>query len=52
MPSVLALKQEYKRMHPHSCDEDAQGAAYMAMREELVRQTLTLKENIFYGRDI
>jgi hypothetical protein len=52
MPSVLELKREYKRMYPHVCDADAQGAAYMALREEMQRQTVALKEAIAYGRNI
>lgn len=49
MPSVLALAREYKRMHPHVCEQDAQGAAYRALHEEMVRQTLSLKECISNG---
>lgn len=52
MPSVLALAKEYKRLHPQACEQDAQGAAYMALREELTRQTLALKESILNGYHI
>lgn len=47
MPSVLALKTEYKKIHPQACDSDALGAAYMAFRQEMQRQTILLKEQIF-----
>jgi hypothetical protein len=52
MPQVLGLMREYKRLHPKANDKDAYGAAYLALREEMVRQTLALKENISYGRNI
>ncbi len=50
MPSVLALKVEYKKIHPGAHDADAMGAAYMAFREEMQRQTVLMKESIFGQR--
>ncbi len=50
MPSVLALKTEYKKIHPQACDADAMGAAYIAFREEMQRQTVFMKESIFGQR--
>lgn len=52
MPSVLKLMREYKRMHPEANSKDAYGAAYQALREEMIRQTLALKENIANARRI
>ena len=47
MPNVLSLMKEYKKMHPHANDRDAYGAAYMAFKEEMVRQTMLMKTDIF-----
>lgn len=47
MPSVLALMQEYKKMHPQARDADAYGAAYKAMHQEMQRQTMMIKSEIF-----
>lgn len=47
MPSVLALTTEYMKLHPGCNHKDAQGAAYMALHQELQRQTIMLKEEIF-----
>lgn len=49
MPHVIALASEYRLMHPHTCWQDAQGAAYMAFREECQRSTIAMKERIGIG---